>query len=455
MEFKNKKVLIVGFAKTGEAASRFFLDRGAQVTVSDKKREDELGRAAAELRARGAGFETGGHLAGTFLGADLIVPSPGVPDIPEIKAAMDKGVPILSEIEIAFRFLKGTIIGITGSNGKSTTTTLAHRILKDAGFKARLAGNIGTPLIGFVERSRPADIYVTEISSFQLEHAASFRARVAAFLNISLNHLDRHASFEDYYEAKRKLFATQTSDDTAVLNREDALTWALAKNLPSRVLCFSRRRRVRAGCFLDRGWLVLRDGTERRLIRTAEIPIPGGHNQENVMAAALIGHVLGVPAEAMRATIRAFRGLEHRLEPVLTARGVRFVNDSKATTVDATLKALQSFPGRIVLIIGGKDKGGDFRALRREIRARVRSLILIGDSKDKIRKGIEGAAPIVEAGSMKEAVARGFAAARPGDVVLLAPACASFDWFLNYERRGRVFKSAVRSLERRLRKERP
>jgi UDP-N-acetylmuramoylalanine--D-glutamate ligase len=455
MEFANKKVLIVGLAKTGEATARFFLGRGARVTVSDKKPETELGRAVADLRSRGAVLETCGHVPDTFLRADLIVPSPGVPDIPELRAARAKGVPVLSEIEIAFRFLKGTIIGITGSNGKSTTTTLAQRILKDAGFRARLVGNIGTPLIGFVEKSRTADVYVTEISSFQLQRTDSFRARVAAFLNISLNHLDWHASFEEYYEAKRKLFATQTAEDTAILNREDALVWSLAKDLPARVLSFSRRRRVRAGCFLEQGWIVLRDGTERRLIRTAEIPIPGGHNQENVMAAALIGHLFEVPAESMRATIRTFRGLEHRLEPVLTVRGVRFVNDSKATTVDATLKALQSFSRTIVLIIGGKDKGGDFGALRRDIRARVRTLVLIGESKDKIRKGLEGAAPIVETGSMKEAVARSFAAARSGDVVLLAPACASFDWFRNYEQRGRVFKSAVRALDKRLRKERP
>jgi UDP-N-acetylmuramoylalanine--D-glutamate ligase len=454
MEYANRNVLIVGLAKTGEAAARFFLGRGARVTVSDKKPEGELGRAAAELRARGAVLETGGHLAESFLKADLIVPSPGVPDIPELRAARLRGIPILSEVEIAFRHLKGTIVGITGSNGKSTTATLAQRILKDAGFRARLVGNIGTPLIGFVERSRPADVYVTELSSFQLQLTATFRARVAAFLNISLNHLDWHATFEEYYEAKRKLFATQTAEDAAVLNREDPRVWALAAGLPSRVLAFSRRRRVRTGCFLDRAWIVLRDGAVRRVIRTAEIPIPGGHNQENVMAAVLIGHRFGVRPDAMRTSIRAFRGLEHRLEPVLTARRVRFVNDSKATTVDATLKALQSFRERIVLLIGGKDKGGDFRLLRREVRARVRTLILIGDSKDKIRRGLAGAAPIAEADSMKEAVARGFAAARPGDVVLLAPACASFDWFRNYEQRGRVFKSEVRALGRRLGKER-
>lgn len=454
MDVANKKILIVGLAKTGRAAARYLLGRGACVTISDLKREEELAESPAELRARGAVIETGGHQLESFLGADLIIPSPGVPDIPELRAARAKGVPILSEIEIAFRFLKGTIVAITGSNGKTTTTTLSHRILKEAGFKSRLAGNIDTPLIAFVETSRPSDIFVTEVSSFQLQYTESFRPRIAAFLNLSLNHLDWHASFEEYYEAKKKLFAFQTAEDTAILNREDARSWALAKDLPSRILGFSRRRRLRTGCFLEDGWIVLRDGTERRLIKAARLPLPGAHNVENVMAAALIGHALGAPVEAMRTAIRSFHGLEHRLEPVLTLRRVRFVNDSKATTVDATLKALQSYPGPIVLLIGGKDKGGDFTLLRREIRAHVRTLVLIGDSKDKIRKGIGGTAPIVEASTMKEAVARGFAAARPGDVVLLAPACASFDWFKNYEERGRVFKGELRALEKRLRKER-
>jgi UDP-N-acetylmuramoylalanine--D-glutamate ligase len=454
MDIAGKKIVIVGLARTGRAAARFLLERGGLVTVSERKREDELGSAGAELRARGAVLETGGHVLETFLGADFIVPSPGVPDIPELKAARAKGVPILSEVEVAFRFLKGTIVGITGSNGKTTTTTLAALILKRAGLRARPAGNIDIPLIAFAGTSRPSDIYVTELSSFQLQHTELFRARVAAFLNISLNHLDWHPSFEDYFEAKKKLFARQGAGDTAVLNREDARVWALAAGLPSRVLGFSRRRRLRAGCFVEDGWIVLRDGDERRVVRTDRVPLPGGHNIENVMAASLIGHALGAPVEAMRSAVLAFRGIEHRLEPVLRLGRVRFVNDSKATTVDATLKALQSFPGPIVLLLGGKDKGGDFRLLRREIRSRVRTVVLIGDSKDKVRAGIGGAAPAVEAGSMREAVARGFEAARPGDVVLLAPACASFDWFRDYEERGRVFKREVRALERRLRKER-
>lgn len=454
MEIAGKRIVIVGLAKTGRAAARFLLERGARVTVSERKAEAELGPAAAELRARGAVLETGGHRAATFRSADLIVPSPGVPDIPEIRAARAAGVPVLSEVEVAFRFLKGTIVGITGSNGKTTTTTLAALILKRAGLRARPAGNIDIPLIAFAAKSRPSDVYVTELSSFQLKHTERFRAPVAAFLNVSLNHLDWHPSFEDYYEAKKKLFARQAPGDTAILNREDARTWALAEGLPSRVLGFSRRRRLRAGCFLEDGWIVLRDATERRILPARRVPLPGAHNLENVMAACLIGHSLGAPAAAMRDAVLDFRGIEHRLEPVLSVRHVRFVNDSKATTVDATLKALQSFPGPIVLLLGGKDKGGDFRLLRRELRARARAVVLIGDSKDKIREAIAGAAPVVEAGSMREAVVRAFEAARPGDVALLAPACASFDWFRNYEERGRVFKREVRALGRRRNKER-
>jgi UDP-N-acetylmuramoylalanine--D-glutamate ligase len=450
MELRDKKVLIVGFERTGEALLGFLPGGGARVLVTEKKPEAELELRIGPWRQRGIAFETGGHRMESFLGADLIIPSPGVPPLPEIKAALEKGIPVLSEIELAGRFLKGRIAAVTGSNGKSTTATLTHKILKEAGLRARLAGNIGTPLISFVEKSRPDDIYVTEISSFQLEYTELFKADVAAFLNISQNHLDWHKTFESYFEAKKKLFLRLEASGAAVLNRDDPMVWGLAGRLAAPVYAFSRKRRPVRGAFLDGAWLVLRDGGTEKLIRTSRIPLPGSHNQENVMAAALIGHFFGVPAESARRSILSFRALEHRLEDVLTVRGVRFVNDSKATTVDATLKALRSFDRKIVLILGGRDKGADFSLLRRTVRAKVRSVLLIGEAAGKIEAALRGTVALERAASYPEAVRKAFERAVSGDVVLLAPACTSWDMFRNFEERGRTFKKEVRKLAARL-----
>jgi UDP-N-acetylmuramoylalanine--D-glutamate ligase len=450
MDLLRKRVLIVGLGKTGEAVADFLLRRGARVKISEKKAAGSLGGAAEAWMARGAEVEAGGHRLASFLEADLIVPSPGVPLLPEYAAAQAQGVPILSEIELAYRFLKGRIIGITGTNGKSTTTTLVHRILKDAGQKAHLAGNIGTPLISFVDRSRDDHVFVTEISSFQLEFIDAFRASVAAFLNVSQNHLDWHSSFEAYFLSKAKLILGQRAGDKAVLNRDDARVWGLKALAPSEVHGFSRRRPLGRGCFLRGDRIVLRMGAaERGLMPVGEIRLPGLHNRENVCAAAMIGALSGVEPRSMRATIRAFTGLEHRLEPVLTLRGVAFVNDSKATTVDAAIKAIESFDRPIVLILGGKDKGSDFTKLRRLVKARVKTVVLVGAAKDKIRAALQGAVPMAEAAAFGEVVPLAFAAASRGDVVLLAPACTSWDMFANFEERGRVFKREARKLARR------
>jgi UDP-N-acetylmuramoylalanine--D-glutamate ligase len=440
MELAKRNVLVVGFERTGEAVCRFLLDRGARVRVTEKKDAAAFGEKIREWRARGVAFETGGHRPGSFLDADLIVPSPGVPPLPEIRAAAAKGVPVVSEIELAFAFLKGTVIGITGSNGKSTTTTLAHKILKEGGFKARLAGNIGTPLVSFVEKSRDDHLYVTEISSFQLAYAERFKPRVAVFLNVSQNHLDWHGSFEDYSETKAKLVRGLRKGDAAVLNRDDRLVWALARETEADVHGFSRTRRVRRGCSLDDGWIVFRNGRAERLVREARVPLPGSHNRENVMAAALVGKIFGVPPAAIRKSVLSFRGLEHRLEDVRTVRGVRFVNDSKATTVDATLKALASFDRPIVLILGGRGKGGDFGPLRRAVRDKVKSVVLIGEAADKIETALGGVVPATRVSTYREAVRAAFDAAAFRDIVLLAPACTSWDMFRNFEERGRVFK---------------
>jgi UDP-N-acetylmuramoylalanine--D-glutamate ligase len=446
MELRDKKVLIVGFERTGEALCRFLPARGARVTVTEKKPERDLASRIGPWKERGILFETGGHRLESFLDADLIIPSPGVPPLSEITAAREKGIPVVSEIELAFRFLKGRIAAVTGSNGKSTTTTLAHKILREAGLKAHLAGNIGTPLISFVEKSRPDQIYVTEISSFQLEYTDTFKADVAAFLNISQNHLDWHKTFEGYFEAKKKLFLRQGRSDAAILNRDDPLVWGLAAATAARVYPFSRKKRPARGASVADGWVVLRDAKPEQIVRTSAIPLPGAHNQENVMAAALVGHLFGVPAAGIRRSVLTFKALEHRLEDVLTFRGVRFVNDSKATTVDATLKALASFDRKIVLILGGRDKGADFTPLRRAVRAGVRSVVLIGEAAGKIEAALRGTVPVERAVSYREAVRQCFEKARPGDVVLLAPACTSWDMFKNFEERGRTFKSEVRKL---------
>jgi UDP-N-acetylmuramoylalanine--D-glutamate ligase len=452
MELRDKNVLVVGFERTGEALCRFLLDRGARVRVTEKKAADAFGDKVRTWTERGVFFETGGHRPESFLGADLIVPSPGVPPLAEILAAREKGVPVISEIELAYLFLRGKIVGITGSNGKSTTTTLVYNILRDAGLKARLAGNIGPPLVSFVDKSRDDDIYVTEISSFQLEYTEKFTPAVAAILNVSENHIDWHKTFDNYFGAKKKLVLRQGREGRAVLNCDNPLVWSLAGEAASEVYGFSRKRRLRRGAFIEDGRIVVRDGKPETVLPASRIPLPGSHNLENVLAAALIGHLLGVPAPSLRRSILAFRGLEHRLEDVLRIKGVHFVNDSKATTVDATLKALASFDRPIVLILGGRGKGGDFSPLRGAVRKRVRSVVLVGEAADKIETALGGVVPVDRVSTYREVVRTAFERAVRGDVVLLAPACTSWDMFKNFEERGRTFKREVRLLAAGLRK---
>lgn len=450
MNLDGRNVLVVGLARTGEATAAFLLRRGARVTVTESKSRAELGSKAETWVRRGVTLEAGGHTPAAFLEADLIIPSPGVPRLPEIAAARDRGIPVWSEIELASRFLKGSIVGLTGTNGKSTTTTLLHRILKDAGRPAFLAGNIGTPLISFVDRSRDDHLYVTEISSFQLEYIHAFRARLALVLNLSGNHLDWHGTMDDYAAAKAKLVLGQKAGDAAVLNREDARVWAWKEAAVSDVFAFSGKRPVRRGAFVRDGWVVVRDGgEERRILPVSEIKLPGLHNRENVLAAAAAARLLGIAPSRIRASVRGFRGLEHRLEPVATVGGVSFINDSKATTVDATLKALAGFTRPVVLILGGKDKGSDFRPLRKAVRRGVKAVVLVGSAREKIREALAGTVPLIEADTYPEVVRAARAAAAPGDIVLLAPACTSWDMFRNFEERGRVFKREVRRLARR------
>ena len=449
IELRNKRVLVVGLARTGMATALFCAARGARVTATDTRTESELDAAVAELRKAGVGLELAGHRQALIQGADLIIPSPGVPaDAPLLQSARSKGVTIWSEIELASRFLKGRLIGITGSNGKTTTTSLIEHILRKAGFSTILAGNIGTPLISCVEKTSDKTITIAELSSFQLELVEKFRPNISVFLNLTPDHLDRHHTLESYAAAKARIFENQTEADSAVLNADDPGTTPYAPAKPQ-LFWFSRKQRVAQGAFVRGNDILFRfEGTEEKVLKLADIPLAGSHNVENVLAAVAATRLAGAQPAAVAKGVRSFAGVEHRLEFVAEIGGVRFYNDSKATNVDATLKALDAFPGRILIILGGKDKGSDYTVLQPRLREKAVLALLIGAAASKIEKQIAGSVAIEQAGTIERAVETAANAARPGDVVLLAPACASFDQFQNYEHRGRVFKELVRQLER-------
>lgn len=448
-ELRGKRVLVVGLARTGVATALFCGARCARVTATDTRAEKEIGEAIPALRAGGVSLELGGHREITFLEQDLIIPSPGVPaDAPSLNAARARGVTIWSEIELADRFLNGRLIGITGSNGKTTTTSLIEHILQSAGFSTILAGNIGTPLISCVEQTSDRTITVAELSSFQLELIETFRPNTSVFLNLTPDHLDRHGTFEAYGAAKARIFENQTEADSAVLNADDPATTALAPTRPH-VYWFSRKKRVAQGAFVQGKEIVFRhEGAEKMVLKLEDIPLAGAHNVENVLAAVVATRLAGAEPAAIAKGVRSFAGVEHRLEFVAEIGGVRYYNDSKATNVDATQKALDAFPGRILIILGGKDKGSDYTVLQTPLREKAILALLIGAAADKIEKQITGSVAIERAETMERAVETAAHAARPGDIVLLAPACASFDQFQNYEHRGRVFKELVHQLER-------
>jgi UDP-N-acetylmuramoylalanine--D-glutamate ligase len=449
MELRGKRVLVVGLARTGVATSLFCAARGARVTATDSRAESEIGEVIAKLKDAGVALELGCHREETFLDQDLIIPSPGVPaDAAHLRAARAKGATIWSEIELAYRFMKGRLIGITGSNGKTTTTSLIEHILETAGMQTILAGNIGTPLIGCVDAMKDDTCTVIELSSFQLELIDTFRPNIGVFLNLTPDHLDRHHTFEAYGAAKARLFENQTGEDAAILNADDVATTPYAPSLP-RVYWFSRKQRVAQGAYVRGEEIVFRqDGAEETLLKLADIPLAGGHNVENVLAAAAAARLAGASAAEIAKGVRTFAGVEHRLEFVAEVAGVRYYNDSKATNVDATLKALDAFPGRILVILGGKDKGSDYTLLQKPLREKAILALLIGSAAEKIEKQISGSVALERAETLERAVETASHAAQRGDVVLLAPACASFDQFQNYEHRGRVFKDLVKQLEK-------
>jgi len=442
-------VLAVGLARTGVATALFCAARGARVTATDTRNESEIGDAIGKLRDAGVSLELGGHKERTFLEQDLIIPSPGVPaDEKHLQAARGKGIAVWSEIELAYRFLKGWLVGITGSNGKTTTTSLVEHILRKAGMQTILAGNIGTPLIGTVEAMKDETWTVVELSSFQLELIETFRPNIGVFLNLTPDHLDRHRTLAAYGAAKARVFERQTGEDAAILNADDTATTPYSPAVP-RVYWFSRKQRVAQGAYVRDEEIVFRqDGKEEVLLKLEDIPLAGAHNVENVLAAAVASRLAGASAAAIAKGVSSFAGVEHRLEFVAEISGVRYYNDSKATNVDATLKALDSFSGRILVILGGKDKGSDYSALQKPLREKAILALLIGAAAEKIEKQISGSVALERAETLERAVETASHAAQRGDVVLLAPACASFDQFQNYEHRGRVFKDLVRQLEK-------
>jgi UDP-N-acetylmuramoylalanine--D-glutamate ligase len=448
MELKDKRVLVVGLGKSGVASALFLKSRGARVTVSDSKPEAELRQEILLLLEHGIAVETGGHGDRTFRDQDLIVVSPGVPfDAPQLVQARNLGEKVIGEIELAARFLPGPIAAITGANGKTTTTTLAGEILAAAKLPVLVGGNIGTPAITFVDQATPKTWIVLEVSSFQLETIVDFRPRIAVILNITPDHLDRHKTFANYVGAKARIFENQGPEDFTVLNADDPTTVDLAERTLAQRFLFSRKKEIGMGAFVRGAHTFFRDGQhEQRIMPLSDIPLKGAHNLENVLAGISIGMLAGCQPEQIRPAVQNFKAVEHRLEFVAKVAGVDYFNDSKATNVDATIKALESFPANIHLILGGKDKGSDYALLNDLLRERVKRVYTIGAAAAKIESHIQGAAEIDHAETLETAVQRASASAVAGDIVLLAPACSSFDQFQNYEHRGSVFKEVVRSL---------
>ena len=445
-----RHVVVVGAARSGIAAAELLVRKGARVTLTESRPTFET---ALRLREQGVRLELGGHTRETLASADVLVVSPGVPlDQPVFDAARDRGVEIIGELELAWRWLKGPVIAITGTKGKSTTTTLIGRMLNADGRAVLVGGNIGVPLSAQVEQSTPQTTHVIEVSSFQLETTTTFRPSIALWLNFADDHLDRHPTVAAYAAAKARIFANQRADDWAVLNADDATVMAEGARTAARKVYFSPTRRMDDGFMVDGEWIVARTATSaitpQRLIPIGAVELTGRHMLGNVVAAAAVASVAGVGTHAMADALRGFRGLEHVMEPVGEVGGVRFVNDSKATNVEAARRSIESFDRGVVALIGGKFKGGNLRELAEPLAARGRAVVAIGEAAPLVREALTGVVPVLDATSMREAVTRGYEAAKPDGVVLLAPACASFDWFRDYAERGQTFKAEVERLKR-------
>lgn len=451
MDLKNKRVLVVGLGKSGLSAAMFLRAQEARVTVSDTRSAVALAQEIPALLEAGIMVESGGHGLLTFRRQDLIVVSPGVPmDTPEVKQVVAFGLPVIGELELASRYLQGQVVAITGSNGKTTTTTLVGKIFEDAGVPTLVGGNIGLPVIDLVAKSSPETVSVLEVSSFQLETVEEFHPQIAVVLNITPDHLDRHGSFENYAAAKTRITERQTADDFLVLNAEDKAAQMVALKTKAQIYWFSGRRPIKQGAFVhgESILFVAREGAKAEpVMPVSEIPLKGSHNVENVLAAVCAARLGKISAESIRASVAAFKAVEHRLELVKAVNGVEFYNDSKATNVDATMKAVASFPGGIHLILGGKDKDSDYSLMAQMLKERVKIVYTIGSAAEKIERQLQGVVKIVPAETLQVAVAKAAKAATIGDVVVLSPACSSFDQFENYEHRGRVFRQLVNELE--------
>ena len=450
MNVAGKRVLVVGLGKSGLAAARFLKERGARVTVSDA-RPAMLIAELSDLLDEGFMVEAGSHGLLTFRRQDLIVVSPGVPsNVPELMQVRAMGAHIIGELELGAQFLQGEVIAVTGSNGKTTTTTLIGEMLKAAGRPTLVGGNIGLPVTALVGESTPETWSAIEVSSFQLETVETFRPRIAMVLNITPDHLDRHGSFESYAAAKTRITEFQTAEDFLVLNGEYAAAQMVAAKTKAQVFWFSARRQIKQGAFVhgESIFFAAKEAAKPEpVLPVAEIPLAGAHNVENVLAAVCAARLAGVPNEIIRSVVAGFKAVEHRLEFVRELGGVRYYNDSKATNVDATMKAIEAFAGGVHLILGGKDKDSEYRVLAPLLRERVKTVITIGSAAEKIARQIDGVVKIEAAETMDRAVAFAHRTAVAGDTVLLAPACASFDQFKNYEERGRVFKDLVQALQ--------
>lgn len=454
MELKGRKTLVLGAGRSGVSSARFLAERGAVVALHDRNDVETWSEAARELKAtHNVGLVSGDLPSWLLDQIDLVVISPGVPSTTIPARYVDrKDGEVIGEVELAFRFLKGSMIGITGSNGKTTTTTLIAELLRNSGLKVQVGGNIGTPLLDLTATSDDDTWNVVELSSFQLETINQLRPRIAVCLNVTPNHLDRYESFVDYAAAKHRLFMNQTSEDLAILNADDEITAAWASGLKAHVAMFSSTRELDEGLFLRDNELISRAGGKEKVLTTRdEIFLRGLHNVENVLASLAAGLAAGASPSSMRDTIAKFKGVEHRIEFVDEIGGVKFYNDSKATSVDATMKALEALVddnGKTVLIIGGRGKNAPYAPLIPLIERSVRALVLIGEDGDNIEAQLAGSAPIVRSASMSDAVLKAAETAVAGDFVLLAPACASFDMFKSFEERGTIFKAEVDGLKR-------
>jgi UDP-N-acetylmuramoylalanine--D-glutamate ligase len=444
---RGRRVVVVGAARSGIAAAELLHRRGARVVVTEQRAYFEH---AAALRDAGIDVELGGHTRTTFDAAELVVTSPGVPpDEPHLIAARRRSIEVIGEVELAWRWLRGRVVAITGTKGKSTTTTLLGRMAAADGRRVLVGGNIGVPLSSQVDDSTPDTIHVVEVSSFQLEATTTFRPWIAVWLNLADDHLDRHPSVEAYAEAKARIFAHQRAGDWAVVNLDDPIVVEHSRGIAATRVGFSPFGSTSDGFSVAGDWIVRRTATDReRLVPVSAVELTGRHMLGNVVAAVAAASVAGIGTRAMTSALYGFRGLEHVMEPSGRIGGVEFVNDSKATNIEAARRSIESFPGGVVALLGGHFKGGDFRDLREVLASRGRAVVAMGQAAPLVREALGDVLPIVDAMSMQEAVERGYEAARPDGVVLLAPACASFDWFRDYAERGRVFKEEVERLRK-------